>query len=218
MSKDKWYEDWLKSVGVGVPLDEFKKTLIDREYVEIKNVKNFSFYNKTLENIDTLIILKHENGWWSPKISGGGCSGYSGDKPKWIGSESIHNLGLTAKEMKKFLKQFPEFGKTIRLEKCETTCGDKTEKVVCAVGYRSDCPYNRFREVMDSLRDFANEKFSKENKTRTISFEINGMPFQYTSKITETISESKEDLSYAFYLYNEKGESVESFNYGAIYG
>ena len=229
-------EKFYNSIGVRIPLIEFKPKIKDREFFEIKDVKTFEYYNEKIDNVSTLLVLKQENGgMWHPKNSNG-TSGTSGssrkNSRKWLGGIPIGNYNLTEKEILNVLKKFPAFGTDVKLQKYRwyVSCTDNS--------YRSDRRLNGFKKekefeyrlkyridskvylmpYFDALREFANKKLSDAKKTVTHTFTINGMPFQYVANVKETTSEYREDLCYLFYLYDVNGDFIQAFNIGGIWG
>jgi len=228
-------EKFYNNIGVRIPLIEFKPKIKDRQYFEIKDVKTFEYDNQKVDNVSILLILKQENGgMWYPKYYGtSGSSGSSRKKRiKWYPGTPIGNYGLSKKEIITVLKKLPGFGTDVKLQKCGwyVNCADnswisdkklngfkKTKDFEFRLKYRVDSNVD-IMSYFNSLRDFANKKLSEVKKTVTHKISINDMPFQYVANVKETTSDYREDLAYIFYLYDDKGDFIQSFNIGGFWG
>jgi hypothetical protein len=233
------YESMKRDAGIGVNLNEFKDGLELKKvnFIEIKDVKSFEYNNIKKDNISTLIILNR--GVWGLKNSG--CSGRSGIKNgkikiEWCGDFELDSYKLTINEMHSILKGVPGFGKTIKIKKhiyyeyeknsysdskTLKMRGFSTKDIKSKPSYfkyslidRTDCDPKELSKCLDILRDFAENKFLNENKTIIKTYYINGLMFQYTAKIKENLSSISEDLSYAFYFYDEDGNYIDGINNG----
>jgi len=232
--ENKQHLDYLKSQGFEISLSEFKQILDEKNinYVQFNDVKSFLIpkeggYGRDLErkDIGTILILK--SGMFVPK--NGSCSGRSGcseyKKPVWIGSWSTEVYNLTQYEMKKILQKYSGYGKNLRLrrEKWMTTDPVTKKEVRSSVkryslDYRSDYVYKEFTDCLDDFRKLAEEKFKKQKKTKTYTFIINNIKFQYTANIIESISGYSEDLSYNYYFYDNQGNYIERIPSYVSYG
>lgn len=219
-SEQKWLDNWLTSCGVNVPLKEWKKILDEKgtNYVEFSNVKSFlipkiegGYSNKDIEKKDIGTILIFITSIGHPKSGGtSGCSGYRGGKPKWIGDWSLHSYKLTKDEITDALKNFKGFGENIRL--------NSKNEYFLSLEYRSDCESDIFMKAVDILRKKAEEKFEKQNRTKTYVFYINGIIFDYTTKVRENISSYSEDMCYNYYFYDKDGNYLDLIPTPCLYG
>jgi len=233
--ENKKHLDYLKSQGFEISLNEFKQILNEKNinYVQFNDVKSFLIpkdgggYGNDIEIKDIGTILILTSSMLVPK--NGSCSGRSGcseyKKPVWIGSWSTDVYKLTHYEMKKILQKYSGYGKNLRLrrEKWMTTDPITKELVRSSVkryslDYRSDYDYKEFRDCLDDFRKLAEEKFEKQKRTKTYTFIINNVKFQYTANIRENISGYSEDLCYNYYLYDKEGNYIERIPTFVSYG
>jgi len=233
-NNQKIIDNWLKTVGVGVSLSEYKKELDnkDHKYVEFTNVKSFKIpkgngygNNDLIRNdkkIHTILVLS--KGMWCPRNSDG-CSGCSGvgknKKPFWNANYSLSNHRLTHKEIMGVIKKInsetlrPKLAKWYTYENGKKVrTKDKFYDLEC----RSDADRNDVSECLRLLREIGEEKISKRNRTNLNTFYINDVLFQYTSEVKETLGSYQESLSYGYYFYDKDGNYIDSLNYGALYG